>query len=116
MSGAVDPKAIASRIREILEGQDRAMIEAMCRRLNVSEAALRMTIDENEPHPVVELIAAVSQRYAVDPARLLSGEPDAAEDRAPEDVGPAARLDMADLIARHLSELPPSTHERSLEA
>ena len=117
MGSAVDPKAIAIRIRAILASDDREIIEALCGRLNVSEAALRLTIDEDEPHPVVDVIAAVAQHYGVDPVWLLVGEYDATAHRVTiGDDHQKARINLAETIARHLSALPDPKSQRGLEA
>jgi len=40
-----------------------------------------MTIDENEPHPTVEVIAKVAHCYGIDPVWLLTGEHDSVAHR-----------------------------------
>ena len=76
MSVDVSPGAVAARIRGILGGQDRGMIEETARRLNISEVALRMSIDDLEPHPTLEVIIAVVEHYGVEPTWLVCGEYD----------------------------------------
>jgi hypothetical protein len=68
---------IAARVRGLLGGQDSGDAAATARRLDVEELALRMTIDEDSPHPVVDVLVAVIAAYGVDPSWLLTGDYDA---------------------------------------
>lgn len=82
MTSDASPRALAGRIRGILGGQDSGVIEATARRLGVSELSLRLSIDESEPHPTVEVLLALVRHYGVDPTWLLTGEYDANVHRA----------------------------------
>lgn len=44
------------------------------KRLGIEEVSLRMSIDEDSPHPTVELLAAVIREYGVDPSWLITGD------------------------------------------
>jgi hypothetical protein len=104
MNPDTSPHAIAERIRGILGGHDRGMVEATARRLGVSEVALRMSIDEGEPHPTVEVLMAIVREHGVDPCWLVTGTYDAATHRAAmSDEATASKRLVADLIARQLT-------------
>jgi hypothetical protein len=72
-----DRYEIAVRVRGLLGGQDSGDLAATARRLDIEELALRMTIDEDSPHPVIDVLVAVIATYGVDPTWLLTGEYDA---------------------------------------
>ncbi|HVX39467.1 MAG TPA: hypothetical protein VHB25_07825 [Gemmatimonadaceae bacterium] len=96
-----DPKSIALRIRGLLGGQDRGVIAAAARRLGVSEVALRITIDDIEPHPTLEVILAVVREYGIDPTWLLTGEYDPTSHRlAVDEEASFSRSDLAKLLVR----------------
>jgi hypothetical protein len=104
MHNDIDTKAIAARIRGLIGGQDRGVIEATARRLDVSEVALRITIDEHEPHPTVEVLAAIVRHYGVDPSWIVSGEYDAAAHRAAlGEEAEVTRAELARIVAARLS-------------
>ena len=73
VSMQLDSKAIAARLRSVLPSLRRGKFEACAERLGVSEVALRMSIDPNEPHPTLEVVAAVVQQYGVDPCWVMCG-------------------------------------------
>ena len=96
-----DPKFIALRIRGLLDGQDQGLIAAAARRLGVSEVALRITIDDIEPHPTLEVILAVVREYGVDPSWLLTGEYDpTSHRRALDEEASFSKSDLAKLLMR----------------
>jgi len=99
-------RAIAARIQGILAGQHQGVIEAAAIRLGVSEISLRMSVDDIEPHPTVDVVLAIVQHLGVDPAWLLTGRYDATIHRAAVDEE-ADRPDgnVARLVARQLSRL-----------
>jgi hypothetical protein len=66
-----DAAAIAARVRALVGGHDHSEIAA--RRLGVSELALRVTTDEDEPMPTLTVLAAVVRELGVDPTWLLTG-------------------------------------------
>lgn len=121
MDPEFSPTAVAERLRGILGGQDRGMIEASARRLGVSEVALRMSIDETDPHPAIEVLVAVVRAYGVDPSWLVSGVYDATTHRAAvEDEAAVTKEELARMITRRMvcaasSEATDSIHLR-LEA
>jgi hypothetical protein len=104
----IDARTIAERIRGIIGGQDAGIIEATARRLSVSEVALRMSVDEHEPHPTIEVIAAVVREHGVDPSWLISGQYDSATHRAA--LGEEAALSRAELVRLVANQL--STADR----
>src|SRR5579884_3373477 len=71
-----DRFAVAARIRGLLAGQDGGVAGLTATRLGVSEVALRLTIDEDDPHPVVHVLVAVIRHCGVDPTWLTTGEYD----------------------------------------
>jgi hypothetical protein len=89
---------VAARIRGLLAGQDSGVVGLTANRLGVSELALRMSIDERDPHPAFEVLEVIVQHYGVDPTWLITGVYDAEKHRA------ALEDDAA--IARVLSGLP----------
>lgn len=121
MDPEFSPTAVAERLRGILGGQDRGMIEASARRLGVSEVALRISIDETEPHPAIEVLVAVVRAYGVDPSWLVSGVYDATTHRAAmEDEAAVTKEELARMITKRMvraagSEATDSIHLR-LEA
>lgn len=80
------------------------MIEETARRLGVSEVALRMSIDDLEPHPTLEVVIAVVEHCGVDPTWLVCGEYDSHTHRAVVDDEVAlSRAELSKLIASHLT-------------
>src|SRR6478735_9402500 len=98
MKAQFDRFGIATRIRGLIGGQDKGVIEQTARRLSVSEVSLRITVDEIDPHPTVEVLDAAIREYGVDPTWLLTGAYDAGSHRRAIDderaytVGSFARL------------------------
>ena len=120
MTNAPDAKSIAARIRGLIGGQDYGLIAATARRLAVSEVALRITVDEIEPHPTVEVVLAVVREYGVDPTWLLTGEYDATSHRlAVDDEATFSKSDLARLLGHSREPAgpdQPGTAELRLEA
>jgi len=81
MRNSIDRHALAARIRGLIGGQDQGIIERTARRLGVGEVTLRISLDEVDPHPTLEVIDAVIFEYGVDPTWLLSGDYDATTHR-----------------------------------
>lgn len=81
MKTQIDRHAIAFRIRGLIGGQDQGVIERTARRLGVGEVTLRLSVDDVDPHPTVELIDAVLYEYGVDPTWLLTGRYDPSSHR-----------------------------------
>jgi hypothetical protein len=68
-----DRAGIAERLRGLLSGQDGGDLGKTAARLGIEELSLRMSVDEESPHPTVEVLAAVVRSYGVDPTWLLTG-------------------------------------------
>ena len=102
----LDSMAIAGRLRSVLPSLRRGKFEACAQRLGVSEVALRMSVDRDEPHPTLEVVAAVVRHYGVDPCWLMSGDCDPAAHRAAiaEDNTDASKSELLRLIAMQLIE------------
>lgn len=97
-------RAIAARLRGILAGQDFGVIEVTARRLGVSEVSLRLSIDDVDPYPTIDIIVAVVRHYAIDPTWLLTGEYDATTHRAAiDDEAEFSSGKLAALIAHHVT-------------
>jgi len=79
---ALDRAGIAKRLRALIEGQDGGDLSKTAARLGLEEVSLRMSIDEDSPHPTVEVLAAVIGAYGVDPSWLLKGTYDPATHRS----------------------------------
>jgi hypothetical protein len=80
------------------------MIEATARRLNVSEVALRISIDEIEPHPALEVLIAVVRHHGVDPTWLVTGQYDATSHRAAiSDEASRSNTVVAELLAKRMA-------------
>ena len=77
----MDRTGVAERLRGLLLGRD-ADFEEMAARLGVGEAPLRRSMDQDTPHPELEVLAAVIRVYGIDPSWLLTGVYDAATHRA----------------------------------
>jgi hypothetical protein len=105
-----DRYEIAARVRGLLGGQDSGDVATTARRLDVEELALRMTIDEDSPHPVVDVLVAVIATYGVDPTWLLTGDYDAQTHRRALD---GDREAVAEALTR-LSSRPTPTWPLSL--
>lgn len=98
---------IAERVRGLLSGQDGGNAAATARRLGVEELALRMTIDDVSPHPVIDVLVAVIARYGVDPTWLLTGEYDPATHRKAADADRESVIDaLRELSARAGDAIP----------
>jgi hypothetical protein len=89
MNSPIDPRAVAARLRALIGAQNDGLLERAARRLQVSEVGLRISLDELEPHPSIEVLEAVVRDYGVDPTWLLTGEYDPASHRLAldEDAG-----------------------------
>lgn len=81
MKTGIDRYGIAARIRGLIGGQDQGVIERTARRLSVAEVALRISTDELDPHPTIEVVDALICEYGVDPTWLLTGAYDSASHR-----------------------------------
>ena len=69
---------------------DSSDLGVIARRLGVDELALRVTIDDASPHPVVDVLAAIVANMGVDPSWLIKGEYDLATHRRVEEEDPAS--------------------------
>lgn len=104
MNTHIDRLGIAARIRGLVGGQDHGLAERTARRLNVTEISLRISIDDLDPHPTLEVIAAVVHEYGVDPTWLMTGSYDpASHRRAMEDERDFVRSAFARLLTRGTS-------------
>jgi hypothetical protein len=102
MDLGIDPAAIAARIRGLIGGQDRGVIEKTASRLGVNVLSLRMSIDEAEPTPTFEVLHAMVRVYGVDPSWLITGQYDAAAHR----IAVEAESDRThDAVAKLMSRL-----------
>ncbi len=96
-----DPKSVAARVKGLIGGQDNGLIAITARRLGVNEVALRITIDDLEPHPTLEVIMAVVRVYGVDPTWLVTGEYDPTSHRlAMDDEANFTKSDLCKLLGR----------------
>jgi hypothetical protein len=71
-----DRRGIAARVRELLRsppGHESVELARIARQLRVEEQELRRSIDEESPHPTIEVLAAIVQEYGVDPTWLVTG-------------------------------------------
>lgn len=104
MQADASPQSIAARIRGILGEPDRGAIEATARRLGVSEVSLRISTDEKEPHPTVDVIIAIVRHHGVDPTWLMTGNYDPTSHRAAlEDEGSQSTGRIGAYVAQHLA-------------
>ena len=101
MELGTDSYAIAERIRGLIGGQDQGIVERTARRLGVNVLSLRMSIDETEPTPTIDVLKAMVRVYGVDPTWLITGEYDAASHRiAVESEAEATETEIARLVSR----------------
>lgn len=118
-----EAREIAFRIRGLIAGQDQGLIEATARRLGVTELSLRISIDDDEPHPTFEVLTALIREYGVDPTWLITGGYDVVSHRIAVDAEARyAAMELARVMSKTpngaspaVSEAPPSQHLR-LEA
>jgi hypothetical protein len=107
--------AIAARVRGLIGGQDRGSASALADRLGVSELALRMTIDPDEPQPNLLVLLAVVREYAVDPMWLLTGDYSLATHRqAMEDDRVATATVLEEMRKRSQQEPSPKNSRPAL--
>lgn len=98
MKPQLDRFEVAARLRGLVGGQDKGVLEQTARRLGVGEVSLRLSVDDVDPHPTIEVIDAVIREYGVDPTWLVTGAYDPATHRRAIDderaytVGAFARL------------------------
>ena len=101
MELGTDPHAIAARIRGLIGGQDQGIIERTARRLGVPAMSLRMSVDDDEPTPTIDVLNAMVRVYGVDPTWLITGEYDAASHRiAVESESRRSEVEIARLVSR----------------
>src|SRR4051812_42372877 len=106
MSGTLDSVGIAGRVRGLIGGRERGILEAAAERLGVSELALRLSTDDVSPHPTLDVLAALVREYGVDPCWLIYGEYDGATHRAAVEQGHR-------VTERNLLALAASSHRLS---
>jgi hypothetical protein len=75
-----DRRAIATRIRGLIAGQDNDLDDA-AGRLGVTGLALRTSTDDLAPQPTFDVVLALVRAYGVDPHWLTTGEYDGATHR-----------------------------------
>lgn len=98
----MDRAGIGERLRGLLLGRDAHLGETAAR-LGVDEAPLRRSMDEDSPHPVVEVLVAVIRVYGIDPSWLLTGVYDAATHRAVME----GDVDAETSVRRFMDQRPP---------
>jgi len=118
MNSPIDPRAVAARLRALVGVQNNGLLEHTARRLQVSEVGLRISLDELEPHPSIEVLEAVVREYGVDPTWLLTGEYDIASHRLAldEDAGADGALSPFAMLLRPRPRVASSPPELRLEA
>ena len=113
---AFDRVGIAKRLRELLLASDKSRdLEALAAALGLEELSLRMSIDDDSPHPTVEVLAAVIREFGVDPSWLLTGEYDSRTHRSSMDGTLAITAELRARLnqqPRVLSEPPPEKNFR----
>jgi len=110
-------REIAARLRTILRLENGTGIAEVARALDVEEVSLRMSVDLDSPYPTIDVLAAVAERYGIDPTYLITGVYDLDTHRRalgdPESVADAIREAaggrVTGPIATPLSE-PPRLH------
>ena len=116
----IDRFAIAARLRALLFAPDpRAHLGAIAESLGVRESMLRASIDEESPHPWIEVLLAVIRRFGVDPTWILTGVYDQSTHReALENEEAAERMLVRTTLARetrsHLTMLDLPSHRRDI--
>jgi len=107
-----DRAGIAERLRGLIGGQDHGDLADTAVRLGVEELSLRMSINEDSPHPTVEVLAAVIREYGIDPTWLLRGTYDAHTHRAAME-GTAGTVDaLRQLLLQRPVRISEPTPER----
>jgi hypothetical protein len=106
---AIDTASVAGRLRHLVGSRT---VKDAANQLGVSEAALRLSIDADAPHPTIEVLIAAAQRFGVDPTWILTGEYDGGTHRrlldgAVDDVAQAVRrLLTTDPVANAATPAP----------
>jgi hypothetical protein len=96
-----DRAGTAERLRSLFGKHDDSSFETTAERLGVSELSLRMSVDEESPHPTVEVMAAAIEYYGVDPAWLVTGRYDPASHRSSLKTGEHSAADsLREVFAR----------------
>lgn len=105
-----DAFSIAERIRGLIGGQDQGLLEATARRLGVGEVSLRISLDDQDPHPTFEVLTALVREYGVDPTWLIIGDYDVVSQRiAIETEAQYAASELARVMSQAPSAPPPAT-------
>jgi hypothetical protein len=104
----IDRHGVAARLRSLLQA---VSFEAAALQLDVSELALRISIDTTSPNPTIDVIVAAARHFAVDPTWILTGEYDrnthhVALDGNVDDVARAMQRMLAADAFRFAAELP----------
>jgi transcriptional regulator with XRE-family HTH domain len=115
-----DRAGVARRLRELLlaNGTSRDLA-AVADALGLEELSLRMSIDEDSPHPTVEVLAAVVREFGVDPTWLLNGEYSSAthrsaiEDAAAITAELRARMNQSPRLLSDPPPEPPHPHTQN---
>jgi hypothetical protein len=110
--GLFDRVGIAERLRGLLLARNNGDLAKTAQRLGVEELSLRMSVDEDSPHPTVEVLAAVIRAYGVDPTWLLTGEYDGATHRHSMETMASITAELRALVygRSHLISDPPSEY------
>lgn len=69
-----DRRGLAERIRSLVSSLGDGTLDGVAGVLQVPVMSLRTSIDEQSPHPTLEVVLAVIDYFAVDPGWLLTGE------------------------------------------
>ena len=103
MKPKMDSREIAGRIRGLIVGRNFEAVSVAAERLNVSESALRRSMDECSPYPALEVLAAIVRECGVEPSWPLFGDYDT--DTHAEILGCAGRVPGKDLVLLATSRL-----------
>ena len=105
-----DRVGIAERLRELVGGPGSPFLAEAAERLGLEELSLRMSIDEESPHPTIEVLAAVIREYGVDPTWLLTGIYDSATHRSAMESGATTPARMQAIMGNGSSRIsePPT--------
>jgi hypothetical protein len=100
-----DRVGIAERLRALVGGPSSPFLAEVAERLGLEELSLRMSIDEESPHPTLEVLAAVIREYGVDPTWLLTGIYDAATHRSAIESGTTTPARIQELLGNGSSRI-----------
>jgi hypothetical protein len=89
---------LAARVRSLIGGRDRRLVNRAAATLDVHAGDLWEIVEHATPYPSVPVLAALVAGYGVDAAWLVTGGYDPSAHRAAEELDEAPRIVVARLL------------------